>query len=267
MKNNNKYKILVLIDLKNSSDTVLKTTANLAKMIGGDIDLLHVRKPVDIVKNDNQLSSMRTINKDYITSKDHIESIVKSVDKELNISYNLIYGNVKREIEEHIQSANPDIIVLGKKRFNTLRLVGDKLTKFILKKYKGIVLIASNKHVLGYNEDLSLGVFNHFEHSSDKDLAKKLMALTQKPIKSFKIQKTTDSSGQGHSDLASKDTIEYVFEPNDNAVSNLSNYVLKNNIDLLCINRDKIGSKNKAVSNLDINNIIKKLHVSLLLTG
>lgn len=265
---NNKYKILVLSDLKNNSDTILKTTANLAKMIGGKIDLLHVRKPVDIVESDNQLSSMRTINRDYIKSKDYLEKAIKSVDNKLNISYNLTYGNVKQEIEEYVQRTNPDIIVLGKKRFNFLRL-GDKLTQFILKKYRGVVLIASNEHILRYNENLSLGVFNNFERTFNKGLAKNLMALTQKPIKSFKIQKTTDNLDQGNHDSVSQDTVEYVFEPNDNTINNLSNYVLKNNIDLLCINRDKMGSKkNKVTSNdLDLNNIIKKLQVSLLLTG
>ena len=269
MKSNKRYKILVLLDLKNSSDIVLKTTANLAKMIGGDIDLLHVKKPVDIVKNDNQLSSLRTINRDYMASKDHIDSIVKSIDNALNISYNLTYGNVKREIEAHIKNTNPDIIVLGKKRFNALKLAGDKLTKFILKKYKGIVFIASNKNVLGYNENLSLGILNNFEDHPSEDLAKNLMALTQKPIKTFKIQKTTDSLNESNNNLVSKDTIEYVFEPNDNAISNLSKYMLKSNIDLLCISRDKINSKkNKLTSSkLDLNSIINKLHVSLLLTG
>lgn len=258
------YKILVLVDLKNSSDTIIKTTANLAKMIDGDIDLLHVKKPIDVVKNDNQLSSLRTINRDYLTSKNHIEGIVKSVDTDLSISYGLTYGNVKQEIEEHIKRTNPDIVVLGKKRFNALKLAGDKLTKFILKKYKGVILIASNENVLEYDEDLSLGVLNNFEAPTEA-LAEKLMSLTQKPVKAFKIQKTSNNLSQTSNDLTSKKTIEYIFESNDNAVNNLSNYMTKSNVDLLCINRNNIDTKNSDV--LDLNNLIKKVDVSLLLTG
>ncbi|MDO5969337.1 universal stress protein [Flavivirga aquimarina] len=260
----NKYKILVLSDLKDSSDTTIKTTANLTKFISGDIDLLYVKKPIDIVESDNQLSSMRTINRDYIASKNKIESIIKSIDKELNINYNMTYGNVKQTIKEHIETTNPDIIVIGKKRFNALKLSGDRITKFVLKKYKGVVLIASNENVLEPNEDLSLGVFNH---SLNEDLSKKLMAYTQKPVKSFKIKKSSNKSEQDGSDATLKDTIEYVFEPNDNAISNLSNYVLKNNIDLLCINRENNDFSNASASgNLDINKVINKLNVSLLLT-
>ncbi len=261
----NKYKILVLSDLKDSSDTIIQTTANLAKFTGGDIDLLYVKRPVDIVESDNQLSSMRTINRDYLTSKNKIENTIKSIGNELSINYNVIYGNVKQTIKEHIETTNPDIIVMGKKRFNALNLSGDRVTKFVLKKYNGVVLIASNENVLEPSADLSLGIFNH---ASNEDLLKKLMAYTQKPIKSFKIQKSSNALEQDKSDDATlKDAVEYIFEPNDNAINNLSNYVLKNNIDLLCINRDNNDSNNTSVSgNLDINKMINKLNVSLLLT-
>lgn len=261
---NNRYKILVLVDLKKSSDTIIKSTANLAKMIGGDIDLLHVKKPIDVVKNDNQLSSMRTINRDYLMSKNHIEDVVKSIDKGLNISYGLTYGNVKQEIEEHIKNTNPDIVVLGKKRFNAIKLAGDNLTKFILKKYKGIVLIASNKHVLEYDKNLSLGMLNNIEEPSE-DLTKQLLSLTQKPLVAFKVKKGSDTEVPINNNLASKKKIEYVFEPNDNAIGNISHYMLKSNIDLLWIDRNKVDSKK--TNDLGLDTIINKMNVSLLLTA
>lgn len=263
----NKYKILVLSDLKDTSNTILKTTANLAKAIGGDIDLLHVKKPVDIVESDNQLSSMRTINRDYLTSKDKIESIIKSIDKELSINYNLIYGNVKQEIKEYIENYNPDVIVLGKRKFNALKLAGDRITKFVLKKYSGIVLIASNENVLVPNKDLSLGVFNNFEHSSNQDFTRNLIEFTQKPIKSFKIKKSVNKDlekNKGEGIL--KNTVEYIFESSDNAINNLSNYLLKSNVDLLCVNRGIEGfSKNQLTAN-NINSLIKNVDTSLLIT-
>lgn len=266
---NKKYKILLLSDLKRNSDTILKTTANLAKMAGGDIDILHVKKPADVVETDNQLSSMRSISRDYLKSKAHIESITKSVDSKINIDYGLTYGNVKQEIEEHINHTKPDIIVLGKKKFNTLKIGGDKLTEFILKIYKGIVLITSSDNVLSYNENLSIGVFNGFEESSTEDISTSLIKLTKKPIKSFKIQKAEDALTGSQNNSSSKNTIEYIFEPSDNAVNNISNYMLKNKIDLLCINRNKVDSKGikTDLGSIDLNSIMKKVNVSLLLTG
>ncbi|MFY0712269.1 universal stress protein [Seonamhaeicola sp. NFXS20] len=266
---NNRYKILVLSDLSKRSDTILKTTANLAKMIGGDINLLHVKKPVDVIETDNQLSSIRTFNRDYLKSKNNIETIVKSVDKQLHINYDIVYGNVKQEIETYIQNINPDIIVLGKKRFNALKLIGDNLTKFILKKYKGTVLIASNNNVLEYNENLSLGILNDFEHTSNADLTKSLMNLTQKPIKAFKIKNSTNLSSQNKKDVTSNKTVEYVFEPNSNVLNNLSNYLLKSNVGLLCINKNSVNTKsNKGLyTNINLDGVIKRLNVSLLLTA
>ncbi|RED48760.1 universal stress protein [Seonamhaeicola aphaedonensis] len=260
---NKAYKILVLSDLKNSSDTIMKTTANLAKMIGGDIDLLHVKKPVDVVKNENQLSSMRNINRDYIKSRNHIEDVIKSVDKDLNISYSLTYGNIKQIIEEHIDKTNPDIIVLGKRRFNSLKLVGDKLTRFILKKHNGLVLVASNKYVLKYDENISLGVLNNTEQPFE-NLAKELMEISQKPIKSFKITKANESEFESK-ESEFKKLIEYVFEPNDNVLSNLSKYMTKSNIDLLCVNRHTTAS-NK-LGNLDLDGVLNKMNTSIMFAG
>lgn len=260
---NEAYKILVLSDLKNSSDTIMKTTANLAKMIGGDIDLLHVKKPVDVVKNENQLSSMRNINRDYMKSRNHIEDVIKSIDKDLNISYSLTYGNVKQVIEEHIVKTNPDIIVLGKRRLNSLKLVGDKLTSFILKKHNGLVLVASNKHVLRYDENMSLGVLNNSQQPFE-DLARKLMAISQKPIKAFKIKKANETESYDM-ETEFKKLVEYVFEPNDNALSNLSKYMVKSNIDLLCVNRQTMTSKK--TGNLDLNSLLNKMNTSIMFAG
>ncbi|TWO33844.1 universal stress protein [Seonamhaeicola sediminis] len=255
-------KILALLDLNKSSDAIIKTTANLAKMVGGHIDLLYVKKPVDVVKNENQLSSMRNINRDYIKSRSHIENVIKSVDKDLNINYSLTYGNVKQVVEEHINNTNPDIIVLGKKELNSLKLVGDKLTSFILKKHNGIVLIASNKHVLRYDEDMSLGVLNNLEQPLE-DLVKKLMTISQKPIKAFKISKASESDSNNSSEY--NKFVEYVFEPNDNALSNLSKYMAKSNIDLLCVNRHAITSKKSGY--LDLNSLLNKMNTSIIFAG
>ncbi len=69
----NKYKILVLADMKKSTSTVLKSAVSLAKMINGDIQMFYVRKPTDIVAKENQLSAMRTINKEYQKTEKKIQ--------------------------------------------------------------------------------------------------------------------------------------------------------------------------------------------------
>ncbi len=61
--------------------------------------------------------------------------------------------------------------------------------------------------------------------------------------------------------------MEYVFEENDNTIKNLSNYLSKNNINLLCFDRGHRNTKNNTNSiKTNINDVIRNLNVSLLLT-
>jgi len=56
--NRNKYKILVLTDLKENSEETIEYAISIAKEIGGAIELLCVKKPLDFIKTDNPLSAM-----------------------------------------------------------------------------------------------------------------------------------------------------------------------------------------------------------------
>jgi len=134
-----KYKILVLSDLNESTDTILKSTISLANMIDGNIDFFHVKKPDDVVKKDNQLSAIRSINQEHFSTKKKIKNVIEPISKDygIHISYTLSYGNVKNEIGKHIKESQPDIIVLGKRNSKTFKLIGDSITQFVLKEYDG----------------------------------------------------------------------------------------------------------------------------------
>ena len=69
---NNRYKILVLSDLKDSTNSILKSSVSLAKMINGDVAFFHVKKATDVVENDSQLSAIRTINKLHTKTRSQI---------------------------------------------------------------------------------------------------------------------------------------------------------------------------------------------------
>ena len=131
---NNKYKILVLSDLKKSPSTILKSTVSLAKMIDGDINFFHVKKPSDVVERESQLSAMRTINQEQIITGKKIQEALAPISNDYNVNINstFAFGNVKNEIEEHIKVTNPDVIVLGKRKAKGLRFLGDNITDFVL---------------------------------------------------------------------------------------------------------------------------------------
>jgi hypothetical protein len=76
----------------------------------------------------------------------------------------------------------------------------------------------------------------------------------------------TKTSSTNENTVNNKETVEYVFEENDNTLKTLSNYLLKNNVNLLCVNRESKNKKENKEKKADINNIINNLDVSLFLT-
>jgi nucleotide-binding universal stress UspA family protein len=265
----NKYKILVLSDLKKSTSSTLKSTVSLAKMIDGEIEFFHVKRPIDILEKENQLSAYRVINEQHIVTNKKIEALVNPLSEQygVNINYSYTFGNVKNEIEKYINAHKPDVIVLGKRQSRPFKIIGDNIIQFIIEKYRGAIMIAANENALEPNKDISLGILNGSKTSFDFELMEGLMAHTQKPLKSFKIVKNSDIVKEAEVSLDTT-TVEYVFEESGNTISNISSYMLKNNINLLCIDRGKNSSKGKTQTRkVDIKGAINILNVSLLLTG
>lgn len=261
-----KYKIVVLTDLSKSASDTLKSTVSLAKMINGNIEIFSVKKPTDIVEKENQLSAMRTINNKHTAVDKKLKKFTSSVSKEydIDVKYSFAFGNVKSEIEDFINERQPDVVVLGKRKTNPFNFIGDGITPFVLNIFKGVIMIAADKNVLEPNKEISLGMLNSFEESFNLEFADDLMANTQKPLKSFKIVKNSNASEE-NLQPANKNKVEYVFEHNDSSIKNLSNYLSKNNINMLYVDRVKKSDDDKMIS--DIKTVVNNLNVNLLLTG
>ncbi|MFV9551700.1 hypothetical protein [Algibacter sp. PT7-4] len=264
----NKYKILVLSDLNKSINTTLKSTFSFAKKLSlsVDIDLFCVVKPVDVVKKDNQLSAMRTVNQEFFKATKKLESLIEPYTKDthVNIKYTYIVGHVKNEINSYIDENQPDIVVLEKKKFKPLNLVANNLTDFILKKHKGDVLIVNNKNILEANKEFSLGLLNHTENIFNLSATKDLINQSKETLKSFRIVNSLNSISEQKNKENNKDITEYVFEHNDNTVNSLKNYLTINNINLLCIERSE--KNNNALEKITFKNIINKVDTAVLLT-
>ena len=263
-----KHKILVLSNLNKSITDVLKSTISLAKIIDAEIHLFYVKKPTDIVEKESQLSAIREINKEHITTKQEIQNIINPMVKEYGIKINpkFAFGNVKNEIEAYIDQQQPDIIVLGKKKSKLFKLFGDdNITQFVLKKHKGVILIVSEKNSLDPNTVFTLGMLNQAQDTINVDFAEQLLKHAEEPVRLFKIVKKQNNP-QPKETLNNK-TIEYVFEESDNAISSISKYVAKNKVDLLYVNRKQNQKKSEFISPIQIDDIITNFNVSLLLTG
>lgn len=259
---NKSYKILVLADLKKKTDTLLKNTAGLAKMIGGEIALLHVKQPLVVVKQDNQLSAVRSINDTYTSTKKDIKQLVNPIEEDFGLTIDTTFkvGNVKEEINRQIQEMRPDIIILGQRKSIPIKFLGDGVTKHIMSTFDGLVMIASHEQVISNNKELSLGVVNGNKDFKDMDLMEKLMEQSSQPLKSFKIaNRESQDSAQ---DQDGPKMVEYVFEPQDNAINNMATYLSRTNVDLLYLDLEDASK-----ANINVKNVIGKFNVPFLLAG
>lgn len=263
MENRN-YRILVLSDLRKTTKTILNNTAGLAKMIGGEIALLHVKRPLAVVKQDNQLSAVRSINDTYTSTKKHIKQLVDPIAEEFGIDVNTTFkvGNIKEEINRQIQEFRPDIIVLGQRKSTPIKVWRDGITKHVISTFDGLVMIASHEQVIANNKELSLGVLNGNKDSNSMKigLLEDLMRQSSLPLKSFKIAHGKKESNP--EEQTNRQIVEYVFEPQDNAINNMSTYLTRTKVDLLFMDFDDI-----AEANINVKNVIGKFNVPFLLAG
>ena len=154
---NSKYKILVLSDLKETTNSTLQNALKLSEIIDANIEFFHVKKRTDIVDTDSQLSAMRNINKEYIVTEKKINNLITPIigNEGISIQTSFAFGNIKNEIGNYINCYKPDIIVLGNRKRKVLSFVGDKISDFVLKSYHGTVIIASNDSSFYFEKELS----------------------------------------------------------------------------------------------------------------
>lgn len=259
---NNKYKILVLSDLTKTTKNTLKSSASLAKMIGGTVDFFCVKKPTEIVEKESQLSAMRTINKEYFAIDKAIEKIVKPISDEfgVTITHNHTFGNVKNEIGDYISTNNPDVIVIGKRKSKIFGILGDNITDFVLKKFNGIIMIASDDNTVDISKHLSLGMLNEPLTDKNKAFTEKFISLSSNPPKVFKIHDKTNLTTESNSTILTE-TQEYIFDKGDNLIKNISNYLSKSNVNLLFVDREKESLKP------NIKDVINNIDCTLILTN
>lgn len=263
-----RFKILVLSDMKDATTNTLKSAVDLAKIIGGDLYFFHVKKPTEIVEQESQLSAIRTINEFHTNTTAEIKKLLNPISKEFGIKIipSHAFGNVKNEIDAFINESQPDIIVLGKRKSKSLNLMGDNVTDFVSKKHEGMIMISADENRLDLSKELALGILNEPNKPFNMEFANSLAAHSKKPLKLFKVGKKVNEVTNAEV-LTDSKLVEFVFEESDNVINNLSKYLLKSNIDVLCLNRDlKSGKINIGASKTGVRDLSSKITNSLLIS-
>ncbi|MEL6810724.1 MAG: universal stress protein [Bacteroidota bacterium] len=255
--------ILALLNIWEPIETIIESTVNLAETFEASVNFFYVKKKMDLFRTENQMAVIRTsIEEEKAVEK--LKNIVSRTQRRtpVKLRYTIASGNVKKTIKSEIKSSEPDLIVLGKRAPNMYRFIGNQITEVVLKNFQGPVLIAHPSSVLEIKENLSVGVLNNLKTVTENEVASTVMQQSRKPLKLFKIEDTFDPA----QDIASSSakTIDYTFENNENALKSLTSYVHKNNVNLLCFEREE---KQRSRNQVKSSEVLKLIDTSMLMVG
>lgn len=260
-KPNSKYKLLVLFNESKAADIALNNAINLAQTINGSVDILHIKTPTDATKSSNQLAVMRDMSDIERDSKKEIKQRIASFSNTTNLSikHHFTFGNVINEVKNYINSIQPDIVVIGKRKPKLINALGDGLTKHLLKNHNIELLISGTETTLATFNDPSIGFIEEITLKNKLSIAENLKNKTNKPFKVFKtVSKAIENTASKTSNSKLQKTIVFEFDDSAKSSSNIPNYIHKNKVNLLCITR------NIAQSLKHINTQIVKTEVPIL---
>ncbi len=265
---NQKYRILVLTNLSNTSESALKNAVQLAKVLQGSVEAFHVKSPSKVVTQINQLSAERAIHEDYYKTKSILKQIINKIEKEegIRIKYEVAYGNIKNEIRQKIAQVQPEIVLLGKRKVKRVDVLRRGITQFLLDECDANILITGEDHKLHSYTDISLGVFGQSLQKEGIEIINDLKEQNNNPIRYFSIR--SKKNAEEATSRNDREMISYVFSEGTNALDGLASYVSKTNTQLLCIPRNLDG--NRKVSKLKRVRIpvrvVDKLDIPVLIT-
>jgi hypothetical protein len=130
---------------------------------------------------------------------------------------------------------------------------------FILKQFKGTVMVVSDKKIFEITDSLNLGAINNLKTSGKNYIIKNILSKVKKPLTLFKIAeegvvRNNEQNRENHR--------EFIFEKNDDVIKNISKYLSKSNINLLIIERSKDEFINSKSS---IQNIVNAIDFPMIL--
>ena len=177
---NNKYKILVLSDLKEKSTQALSYAAKLSCEIDANVECFYVKAPTEVAQIENPLSAIQIIRQVCNLTDKKIKDLVTPISKENNIKIKttFAFGNIKNEIQNCIYTSQPDMIILGERKQKRFRFLGDNITLLVHKNYKGVVFVATDDNIFDSRGKVSLdnlGLKNNIANYTVK-FKKQLMA-------------------------------------------------------------------------------------------
>jgi nucleotide-binding universal stress UspA family protein len=238
------HTFLVLLDFSKASYKALKYTISLAKLLKGEIHVMYVANPMDLVYSDNPAIAIRDIEFDTRKNERKLKAITEIIATE-GIEATSCYsiGNVISLFEERVERTKPSLVIVGKK-LEKSKFSG-KLSSYLMNNYKGSLLVVGEESEFQIDTKISLGCNVNTLNLSNLEILHTLNTYTEIPLTLVEVKNTIDSNPQknlpeGWKSLYEKDqNIQFECQNDSTVVNGLVNHVSQNKIKLLCIGRGK----------------------------
>lgn len=256
-------KILTLIDIEAPIEAIVESTVNLARTFGAEAKFLYVTRTEDPTRTESQLSVIRRMTERQ-NAMARFKILLKKIQRSetVSVDYSITKGAMKSTILAEMASYRPDMVVVGKRTPSSVRLFGRQVTELVMKHFNGPLLIAHPTKPLQIKENLSLGVLEDLQSITESDVSNALIRESKKPVKLFAI--ASDEEPAKVADRPSLSTVNFLFENNQNAMKNLTNYVHRNNVHLMFLGRNNESGSGK---NLNLRMAMKRINTSMLMVG
>ena len=234
-KKKNNFSILVLTDFSESSRIALRNAAKFAKLVNGSVGAYHVRSLQALTEEENHISLSRRRCAQQMETHAVAEEMLSRIAEEegVEVKFSMDFGNVKNCVMSKVNSAHPDLLILGKRKSKVLNVLGDRLTRFVIKNCQTSVLVSSSQSELHSFSDLSLGFYGESVSKSYLNIIDQLQETTG-PIKYFGIQ--NQSTEVDTIVEPKKKERSFIFsQEGEKAVEALISYVSRTNTQLFCI--------------------------------
>jgi nucleotide-binding universal stress UspA family protein len=236
--------LLVLIDFSEASYVALKYTIAIAKLVKGNISVLHVANPDEIVDTDNVAAAIKAIESETTKIENKLESILEIITAEdIQATSHYSIGNIINELEYQIEQVHPDLVVVGKKK-KKARFSG-KISNYLLNKYTGSLLIVDEDAEFKINLKIAFGCNSGMLNSHDPHIIFELDKHTETSLILLTVRTPAESTEKidipttWQSSDGKDRSIHCESQESSTVVRGLVEHIAEKNIELLCIGRGK----------------------------
>ena len=229
---------LVFINFSQTSYNALDYTINLVKAVGGSIEIHNIINPSEIKDTENHLVAVRSMNEIRHRARKKMNSLVEMLHLE-NIEAKSSYsmGHYETELKRTLAKKRSKIVVIGKRKSGK----NSRTLNALINHFTGNVIVVNDDTGYQGENKIVIGMDGQNCPQSGISFVSNLSKSTKIPIVILIAKNGKKLSHKGHSIPMLDKGLEIYMDniEENNALDGLLEYVKDNEIELLCVGRNK----------------------------